>query len=190
MKIVEVKFKMRIDEDHESLEEYKRDIRKVVEDSIYDSIVFEQCKKSTYTTGPYDWSIEEICADENDHERFHEYIDRYRYRLSIPDEKIKEAYKGIFNYYKYKDQSENHTMMFTIGSLISSDSLLTEEDCDESIREFNIMKEALEESDLDKEQKDFWKEHIENGLNICNRDKEYIHNEELQRCEGHIRYDT
>ena len=55
-------------------------------------------------------------------------------------------------------------------SLFSADTLLTVYDCERSERELTKLRLAAEEADLSDDMKKYWKEKIDQGLEICFRD--------------------
>lgn len=67
---------------------------------------------------------------------------------------------------------ENGMIWFYLVSLISSDTLFTVEDCENSINLLKQTLEALPETNFDDEEKAKIKEHCINGIEICERDKE------------------
>ena len=78
------------------------------------------------------------------------------------------AYKELFE----KDGKEKESQMLNLllVSLFSADTLLTIYDCERSERELTKLKLAAEEADLSDDMKAYWKEKIEQGLEICLRD--------------------
>ena len=61
---------------------------------------------------------------------------------------------------------------FLIVSLFSADTLLTILDCERSERELTKLRWAVEEAELSDKMKSYWKDKIEQGLGICERDHE------------------
>ena len=59
-----------------------------------------------------------------------------------------------------------------IVSLFSADTLLTIYDCERSERELTKLRWAVEEAELSDKMKSYWKDKIEQGLGICERDHE------------------
>ena len=67
---------------------------------------------------------------------------------------------------------------FLIGTMISSSSLINEEDCDNAISTLEKMKQQINASKkIDKETKKEWLDLCEQGLSIANKDKEEINQE-------------
>ena len=85
-----------------------------------------------------------------------------------------ENYKELFELYGNEEESLMLNLLFV--SLISSDTIITEEDAQNSMEELLKMKEALEAEDLaiEDEKKTFWLELVERGVEICLNDIERI----------------
>lgn len=63
-------------------------------------------------------------------------------------------------------------MYFMLGSCISSSTLRTVEDCEDSIRTINMLKFDIERSNvIDEKTKKEWLDFCNEGFNIVNRDK-------------------
>lgn len=85
-----------------------------------------------------------------------------------------QLYSNIFKA-EAKLKKDSPVLSMLYNKLISSDVLVTVEDCEHSIKELNTMKNALDtlvptnfanESRINR-----WYKLIEDGLYICNRDK-------------------
>ena len=85
-----------------------------------------------------------------------------------------ENYKELFELYGNEEESLMLNLLFV--SLISSDTIITEEDAQNSMEELLKMKEALEAEDLaiEDEKKTFSLELVERGVEICLNDIERI----------------
>ena len=85
-----------------------------------------------------------------------------------------ENYKELFELYGNEEESLMLNLLFV--SLISSDTIIAEEDAQNSMEELLKMKEALEAEDLaiEDEKKTFWLELVERGVEICLNDIERI----------------
>lgn len=78
------------------------------------------------------------------------------------------AYKELLE--KEGKVKESQMLNLLLVSLFSADTLLTEYDCERSERELTKLKIAVEEADLSDDMKKYWKEKIDQGLEICLRD--------------------
>lgn len=80
-----------------------------------------------------------------------------------------ETYVDLFN----KEGTDRNSQMINLllVSLISSDTLLTKNDCDRSERELMKIKWAADETSLPEEQKAYWLEKVKQGIEICRRDR-------------------
>ena len=85
-----------------------------------------------------------------------------------------ENYKELFELYGNEEESLMLNLLFV--SLISSDTIITEEDAQNSMEELLKMKEALEAEDLaiEDEKKTVWLELVEREVEICLNDIERI----------------
>lgn len=59
-----------------------------------------------------------------------------------------------------------------LGSLISSDTLLSVKDCEKSLKELEKLNEALKEANIKEEKKKEYQDFIDNGFEIVKRDLE------------------
>lgn len=79
------------------------------------------------------------------------------------------SYTALFN--DEGNDKDSKELNFILVSLFSRDTLITIYDCDQSERELLKMKWAVEDSELTDEMKDYWRENINKGLDICRRDR-------------------
>lgn len=59
-----------------------------------------------------------------------------------------------------------------LGSLISSDTLLSIKDCEKSIKELEKLNEALKEANIEEKKKKEYQDFIDRGFEIVKRDLE------------------
>ena len=78
------------------------------------------------------------------------------------------AYKELFE--KEGKVKESQMLNLLLVSLFSADTLLTEYDCERSERELTKLRLAAQDADLSDDMKKYWKEKIDQGLEICLRD--------------------
>lgn len=83
-------------------------------------------------------------------------------------------YLDLFNDYMGKPQCNNRIMIYILGGLISGDTLLDVENCDNSLKQLQLMSTALNKSELEKRDKEFWQRYIDYGVYVCTRDKDKI----------------
>lgn len=79
---------------------------------------------------------------------------------------------------------KNDMMWFFLVSLISSDTLLSVEDCETSLREITSLKKYLEESNLDEKIKEDYRRYIDDGIEIINRDMKIFMEEKSMETDG------
>lgn len=88
-----------------------------------------------------------------------------------------QLYSNIFKA-EAKLKKDSPVLSMLYYKLIGSDVLVTVEDCDHSIKELNTMKNALDAlaptNFADESRINRWYKLIDDGLYICNRDKELI----------------
>ena len=84
------------------------------------------------------------------------------------------VYKDMFD--SEEKNKDSQVLNMLLVSLISSDSLITIEDCNRSERELLKLKWALEATDLDAKMKQHWNNYILDGLDICRRDRNEMAN--------------
>lgn len=80
-----------------------------------------------------------------------------------------EAYRNLFD--KEGTNKDSEIINMLLVSLFSNDTLLTPSDCDRSERGLLKIEWALDETQLSEEQKAYWKEKSEQGIEICRRDR-------------------
>lgn len=71
---------------------------------------------------------------------------------------------------------ESGMLYFFLVSLISSDTLLTVKDCENSITRLKELLEVIPQSDLTDEEKEKTINFCNEGIEICERDKEKLEN--------------
>lgn len=86
-----------------------------------------------------------------------------------------KKYAELFN---SEGQSKGSTIInLFLVSLFSSDTLLSVEDCEQSEIELLKIKNAISNSKLSDELKEYWTDKVDRGLRICLRDKEVLQHE-------------
>ena len=98
-------------------------------------------------------------------------IENAEYVLKVIEEYIGlpiSAYKELLE--KEGKVKESQMLNLLLVSLFSADTLLTEYDCERSERELTKLRLAAQDADLSDDMKKYWKEKIDQGLEICLRD--------------------
>jgi hypothetical protein len=72
--------------------------------------------------------------------------------------------------------NDNGVLYFYYISLISSDSLMSVEDCEIAEKQMLEFQEALPKTNVKNTEKLDWPKLIEDGLNVIRRDKEFFQN--------------
>lgn len=80
------------------------------------------------------------------------------------------GYQELFD--EYSDGKEQSVLNLLYVSLISSHSIIDLNSCLNCKHELNKMLEGLLASSIDEQTKDEWRERIEKGLSICEKDEQ------------------
>ena len=65
---------------------------------------------------------------------------------------------------------ESGFIYLMFGSLISSDKLLSVKDCEKSIKELELLNEALKEANIEEDKRKEYQDFIDKGFGIVNED--------------------
>lgn len=84
----------------------------------------------------------------------------------------KSKYEELFH--ELNDGGESTLLNFIYVSLISSDTITNLETCNQSIEELRNMRVTVASCDINKNVKETWMNRIENGLEICEKEKQYF----------------
>ena len=83
-----------------------------------------------------------------------------------------ESYKNLFE--KEGNNTDSQVINMLLVSLFSSDTILTPGDCIRSERELMKIKWAIDDADISEDKKSHWSKFVEDGIEICRRDKEEL----------------
>lgn len=86
------------------------------------------------------------------------------------------TYKDLLE--KEGSEKDSRMLNLLLVSLFSADTLLTIYDCERSERELKKLELAAEEVELSADMQAYWKEKIEQGLEICRRDHKEMMSDE------------
>lgn len=86
------------------------------------------------------------------------------------------TYKDLLE--KEGSEKDSRMLNLLLISLFSADTLLTIYDCERSERELKKLELATEEAELSVDMQAYWKEKIEQGLEICHRDHKEMMSDE------------
>lgn len=95
--------------------------------------------------------------------------------------KVREYLGGTIEFYrelfeKEGNDKDSQVLNKLLVSLFSSDTLLTANDCDRSLRELMKIRWAIEDANIPDEMKKHWDEHAAKGMDICRQDREEMEN--------------
>ena len=91
-------------------------------------------------------------------------------------EMTKDEYIKLFE--KCEKEGAMNLIYFLMGSLLSSDTMVDIESCENSIREFTVILDALKEASISEDLRNLLTEIAENGIQIGKRDRAFFAGEE------------